>query len=122
VVQGRYGDELDKLVPRAKVHLNMHHAEEQPLESARINYLMANHGTVVSEYGSDHGLNEKYKDGVLFTEYDGLIEACVSAIDNPLDGYDVIRKMPQDCTAANDWLTGRAGMVPRKELSCQQSM
>jgi hypothetical protein len=39
LVEGVYGDELDSIVARAKVVLNMHHAEGQPLEVVRVNYL-----------------------------------------------------------------------------------
>ena len=103
VATGAYGVELDRLVSRAKVHLNFHHAEGQPLEVVRINYLMANHCNVVSEPGSDYGLNAQYAPGLRFANYDGMINACLRALDEPKDGNETIKRMPQDCFAANEW-------------------
>ena len=104
VADGVYGDDLDHLIARAKVHLNMHHAENQPLEVVRINYLMANGCNIVSEKGSDANLDSKYKDGLLFAEYAELIDACVYALKNKIDGTKVIRNIPHDCFDANLWV------------------
>lgn len=102
VASGVYGSELDVLRARSKVHLNMHHAEGQPLEVVRLNYLMANHCTVVSEQGCDGGVNKAYEDGLIFADYSDLVDACLSV--SPMDGYEVIKSMPQRCGSANKWI------------------
>lgn len=107
VADGVYGVELDHLIARAKVHLNMHHADNQPLEVVRVNYLMANGCNIVSEKGSDVELDSKYKEGLLFAEYDGLIDACVYALKNKVDGTTVIRNIPHNCFDANLWVKDR---------------
>lgn len=103
-VENAYGDQLDKLIGLAKVHLNMHHADGQPLETVRINYLMANGCNVVSERGACETLNDTYSDGVHFCEYDEIVDTCMMALSARKNSYDVIRRMPQDCTAANNWI------------------
>lgn len=103
IAQNVYGKELDELISRAKVHLNMHHAEGQPLEVVRLNYLMANHCNCVSEFGERW---EEYAPGVRFENYDNLIGACLEAIEEPIDGYEIVKKMPTNCKAANEWIRG----------------
>lgn len=82
VAKNVYGDELDELISRSKIHLNMHHAEGQPLETVRINYLLANNCTVVSEYGSDSQLNDLYKNSLVFSSYDDLTSKCLEELSN----------------------------------------
>ena len=106
--RGVYGNELDKLISRAKVHLNVHHSQlGQTLETVRLNYLMANHGNIVSEFGNDPELNDAYAKGMRFAEYDELAYACFEALEHPFDGYETIRTMPHDCKSANDWVNSR---------------
>ena len=104
IAQGYYGKELDNLVARSKVHLNMHHAEGQPLETVRMNYLMANHCNIVSEDGDGW---EEYALGARFGNYDELIDACIEALNDPIDGYEIVKNMPMNCKAANDWVGGK---------------
>jgi hypothetical protein len=104
VTHGVYGEDLDALVSRAKVHLNMHHAEGQPLETVRLNYLMANHCSIVSEHGDGW---EKYALGARFENYENLAEACLEALNDPIDGYEIVKQMPMNCKAANEWVRGR---------------
>ena len=103
VTEGVYGADLDAMRARSNVHINMHHAEGQPLEVVRLNYLLANRCTVVSELGGDDEVNKAYTQGLYFTDYDGLFDACVHALDHPGDGYEIIKAMPQSCGAANHW-------------------
>lgn len=103
VAVGVYGEELDELIARSKVHINMHHAEGQPLETVRINYLLANNCTVVSELGSDQELNQKYQDNVLFCKYDELVDVCLSSIGKKIDSGDLINKLRHDSSNAQKW-------------------
>lgn len=105
--QGVYGEQRDRLIARAKVHVNVHYADEHPLEVVRLNYLMANHGTVVSERGNEPDVNLAYEDGVIFSEYDGIGEACQRALDQSKDGYGCIKLIPHDCGSAQVWLNSK---------------
>lgn len=67
--QGCYGRELDELVPRARIVVNLHYCSEpHPLEVVRLNYLMANGCFVVSEPGWDEHENAAYAPGIVFAE------------------------------------------------------
>ncbi len=106
--QGVYGAELDELIARAKVHVNVHYCDDHPLEVVRLNYLMANHCNIVSERGNDRRVNDKYRDGLTFANYDEIINACHVAINKPIDGHDCITHIPMNCGPAQLWLNERA--------------
>lgn len=114
VAVGVYGDELDKLVARSKVHLNMHHAEGQPLETVRLNYLLANGCNVVSERGSDVALNEQYSSALHFCDYENIVESCISAINEHKSSKETIESMPMNCELANEWA--------KEKVSCRLYM
>jgi hypothetical protein len=99
---GAYGKALDSLVGMAKVCLNIHYVENHPLEVARLNYLIANGCTVVSEPGWDDEVNNDYSNGVYITENIG--DACEYALENPMNGTELARTMWMNCKAANNWL------------------
>ena len=103
--QGVYGEDLDILIGRAKVHLNVHHISSQQLEVVRLNYLLANGCTVVSEYGKDQDVNDMYEHSLFFSDYEDLVESCIYAIENPIRQIGPIMK--HDCTQANLWLNSR---------------
>lgn len=100
-VQGVYGDELDRLIARAKVHLNVHYCDDHPLEVVRLNYLMANGCNIVSERGNSIEINGLYAYGLHFTN--DVIAGCLHALKHPKAG-ECVRLIPHDCTAANKWL------------------
>jgi len=67
-VQGVYGAELDALVSRAKVVVNIHFCDEpHPLEVVRLAYLMANGACVVTEPGWEDDENALYSRGTAMT-------------------------------------------------------
>lgn len=101
-----YGEDLDNLIGKAKVHLNMHHAEGQPIESVRLNYLLANGCSVVSERGSCEELNTMYKSCLMFSEYDGLVNTCLSALETPQGNPQLIKSFKHDCSVANKQAKG----------------
>ncbi|WP_290639324.1 hypothetical protein, partial [Aquabacterium sp.] len=102
-VTGAYGNALDELVAMSRVCLNIHFIPDHPLEVARLNYLMANHCTVVTEPGNDEVLNSAYAPGVHMGV--DIVAACAEALSRPRDGYECIRSIPMDLTGAKDWLT-----------------
>jgi hypothetical protein len=66
---GVYGAELDSLIARARVVVNIHFTDHpHPLEVVRINYLMANGCAVVTEPGWDEQENAAYAPGVVFSD------------------------------------------------------
>lgn len=107
VALGVYGSELDELIARSKVHLNMHHAEGQPLETVRINYLLANNCTVVSEYGNDWELNVSYQDSLVFCEYDNLVDSCIEMLDVQFNCEKLMNELRHNSLGANEWIKGK---------------
>lgn len=107
VVADCYGKELDALVGRSKVHLNMHHEDGQPLETVRLNYLMANNCNIVSEYGSDEDLNKEYENGIFFSDYGELITSINFAMNNKKNSFKTIKDMKQNCKYANEWANNK---------------
>lgn len=108
-VLGCYGAELDVLVARAKVHLNVHRYEGHPLEVVRLNYLMANGGCAVSEPGWDDDENQAYAGGVIFSRYDDLVDTVRAVLASGRHEHigtlakETIRRMPLDTSAAREW-------------------
>jgi hypothetical protein len=77
--QGCYGHDLDRLIARAKVVVNLHYCEEpHPLEVVRLNYLMANGCCVVSEPGWDDEDNALYAHGLVLTQ--DVAAACAALL------------------------------------------
>lgn len=109
-VTGAYGFQLDALIGMSKVILNIHHSDNHPLEIVRLNYLMANHCTVVSERSNDAELDKKYQDGIYFADH--LQNMCNHALNYPLDGYNCIKSMPMDCHEANEWIRSKLCLGP----------
>lgn len=107
VLNNCYGQDLDVAISRAKVLVNMHHIDGQPLEVVRLNYLMANECNIVSEFGPSNEVNEKYSNGLHFCNYENLLDACMYALDNPVSGLETIRKIPHSCESARLWLEGK---------------
>jgi hypothetical protein len=110
VVESAYGDDLDRMIGHAKVHLNMHHVDGQPLETVRLNYLMANGCNVVSERDNDDTVNSKYADGAHFCDYAGIVDSCMMALSCVKDGSAVVQQIRQDCIHANRWINERTGI------------
>jgi hypothetical protein len=103
-VQGVYGLELDRLCRRARVHLNIHFADSYQLEVVRLNYLLANNETIVSEPGNESWVNDLYDPYLYMTSnLDGAIDI---ALENPKGRNDLMEKLPMDCSKAMEWLVG----------------
>lgn len=73
------GDELDGLIKRSKVVLNVHAwAELSHLETVRLSYLLSNRSLVVSERAA----HNPYGEGVVYFDYQELVEGCVGIINS----------------------------------------
>lgn len=79
-VFGVYGDERDKLISRSKVVLNLHFYSSQIFEVVRVFYLMTNAKAVVGEVGASTSVDEAYLEGIRLSDYDHLVQACVSVV------------------------------------------
>jgi hypothetical protein len=69
---GLYGKARDRALARAKVVLNIHQFETRHLEELRLAYLLNNRSFVISETAD----RDPYGGGVVFCEYDKLVEQC----------------------------------------------
>jgi len=72
-----YGVKRDALIARSKVVVNIHYYASKLWEIVRCSYLLSNRKFIVSEYGLDNQLEEKYYDACAFTEYDNLVDTCL---------------------------------------------
>lgn len=78
VAYGVYGDDLDKLIARSKIVLNMHFYETAVHEIFRTSYLMANRKQIVSETSSDSRYdNELWMGGMAVVPYHKLVGSCL---------------------------------------------
>lgn len=107
--QSVYGADLDRLIARAKVHVNVHYCDPHPLEVVRLNYLMANGCTIISESGDDDEVNAAYSDGLTFARLDDFVELCHEALRGNIGNQAraTIERMPHDNSAARAWLNER---------------
>lgn len=74
-VNDAYGAELDALIARAKVILNIHFCDSQLFEIVRVGYALANNKAVVSEQSLDD--YPSLKDGIKSVPYLALVDACL---------------------------------------------
>lgn len=77
VAFGVYGGELDRLIARSKIVLNMHYYNEGIHEIFRTSYLIANKKCIVSENGNDHLMEFNLKDIIYFDDYDNMADTCL---------------------------------------------
>jgi len=97
-----YGADLDKMVARSKIVLNIHRMDHLPLEVVRLNYLLANGAFVISERGWDESDNVTYSPGLVYAAPDDVVPACRYFLKNTdicdgiaAKGQHIIRNMPQ---------------------------
>lgn len=77
---GVYGAERDSYISRSKIILNVHAHKTNIFEIVRISYLLSNRKAVVSELSPGSKVDSDVKGGLIFAEYDGLVEACRSLV------------------------------------------
>ncbi|MGF1578542.1 MAG: hypothetical protein ACFCD0_04180 [Gemmataceae bacterium] len=74
VLFGVYGAARDRAIARAKIVLNIHQFETPHLEELRLAYLLNNRSFVISEVSD----RDPYDGGVVFCEYNELVDCCIS--------------------------------------------
>ena len=83
-IYGSYGPERDSVIARAKIVLNIHFHPAKVFEIVRVSYLLANRCFVVSETGSDAGIENAFAGGVAFADYDRLVDTCLAYLRDPV--------------------------------------
>lgn len=97
-----FGRERDEWLARGKIHLNVHKEPAGLFEIVRVSYLLANRRFVISETGADADMEAQFKDGVVFCEYNKLVNRCLHYLVEPKErkriaeaGFELFRAMPQ---------------------------
>ncbi len=99
VLFASYGEHRDQAIARSKIVLNVHQFDTSQLEQVRLSYLLNNRCFVVSE--SSEG--NPYSDGVVFSDYDKIVDCCISYLRPEMDaerariaeaGYARLREIP----------------------------
>ena len=76
VVIGIYGDDLQSMIARSKLVLNMHYYDSRIFEAVRVSLLLANRKAVVAEVNQDTDIPDFYRDMVCPSSYLDLVETC----------------------------------------------
>lgn len=75
---GVFNEELDRLIERAKIVLNLHYyANSHILEVVRVAFLMANRKAVVSEYVGHTEIYPHLRSGLLLSAHDRIVGNCL---------------------------------------------
>lgn len=94
-------EELDKLIGRSKIILNIHYYENAILEMHRLSYLLNNKCFIISETVSDNSLIEIFDQGLIFSNYNTIVETCIDWLNNKTEeqrvlisnsGYQILKK------------------------------
>jgi hypothetical protein len=71
-------------------------------EIVRVSYLLANRRFVISETGNDPDVEKDFADGMIFAEYERLVETCLDYLPRQARrraiakrGLDAMRRRPQ---------------------------
>ena len=78
-----FGKALREAIARAVIVLNIHRIYPVSLEMLRMLDLLPYGQFVISEEGSDHVLEERFRDGIVFARRDTLAEVCKSYLGKP---------------------------------------
>ncbi|MEB3359761.1 MAG: hypothetical protein VKK04_23755 [Synechococcales bacterium] len=82
---GLYGQERDRYIARSKIVLNVHFYPAKVFEIVRVSYLLANRRFVISERGSDSTEEPSFASGIVFSDYENLVDTCLDFLNRPLD-------------------------------------
>lgn len=82
-VSGAYGWELTPAIRRARIVLHVHFYETRLFPVSRILQPVASEVPVVCETSVCPALSDWSRSGIVFADYDGLVEACVDLLASP---------------------------------------
>lgn len=117
-----WGEELDVLIGRSKIILNIHYYENAILEMHRLSYLLNNKCFVISETVSDKKMVETFSPGLIICPYNKIIENCIDWLNKDSiqrqkianTGHLIIKKYQyQDYLPS--YLSNHKGRVPKKK-------
>lgn len=94
-----FGSDLDKLIARSTVVLNIHFYPSNLLETMRISYLLANGRAVISERSANTEIPEAYEKSIFWSSYENLPEASLRLI-----GDETLRQ--KQCRAGREAMRG----------------
>lgn len=102
VLFGVYGAERDEIIRRSKIVLNIHNYQSKVFEIVRVSYLLANQKFVISECGTQDMDTDHFKAGLVFADYEHLVETCIHWLGRSdaernaiaLKGFDLIKQRP----------------------------
>jgi hypothetical protein len=80
VLFGKYGEERDRLIARAKIVLSIHFYESRVFEIVRAAYLFTNFKAIVAECDSDTAIEPELRAAIRGVPYDGLVRACIDLL------------------------------------------
>lgn len=75
-------DDLDNLIGRSRIILNIHYYENAILEMHRLSYLLINKCFIISETVSDSSLVDVFNQGLIFSKYNKIVETCIDWLNN----------------------------------------
>ena len=82
--------------------INIHFYESKVMEIVRLAHLLANKKFIISERGQDREMEHPFEEGIAFSDYDLLPEACLHYIEQPKKrekiasrGHEIFRKYCQ---------------------------
>ena len=97
-----FGKERDDWIARGKIHLNLHKEPAGLFEIVRVSYLLANRCFVISENCTDTDITDEFREGVVFCDYDQLVERTLHYLVTPKErkriaeaGFELFRKRSQ---------------------------
>ena len=94
-VAGAYGHELAPALRRARMVLHVHFYDTSLFPIARMLQPVANGIPVVCETSVFADRSDWSRSGILFADYDGLVDACWSVLRAPADAVDRVRRSQQ---------------------------
>ncbi|MCH7706364.1 MAG: penicillin acylase family protein [Chloroflexi bacterium] len=86
---GVYGLRRDRLILRSKIVINIHYYESKVMEIVRLSFLMANKRFIVSENGNDKSMERSFEGGIVFVDYDSMVETCCRYVNNVTERKEI---------------------------------
>ncbi len=78
-----FGADLDALIERSRIVLNIHYHPSKILEAVRLSYLLANGKVVVSEYSEQTEASPELLQAIVAARYEDLVETCRDLLARP---------------------------------------
>ncbi len=78
-----FGADLDALIERSRIILNIHYHPSKILEAVRLSYPLANRKVVVSEYSEQTEASPELLQAIVASRYEDLVETCRTLLARP---------------------------------------